>query len=143
MAVTPTGGGLFGDRLDQAKGSIGRNRMTGMLDDVRTRLGNMVQEDPEQGIYRARRDMFTDPDLFDLEMKHIFEGNWIYLAHESQLPDNNDYLTMWMGRQPVIVSRTRDGELTAVVNACAHRGAMVCRRKKDNRSTWTCPFHGW
>jgi benzoate/toluate 1,2-dioxygenase alpha subunit len=20
---------------------------------------------------------------------------------------------------------------------------MVCRRKKDNRSTWTCPFHGW
>ena len=30
-----------------------------------------------------------------------------------------------------------------MLNACAHRGAMVCRRKKDNRSTWTCPFHGW
>jgi len=25
--------------------------------------------------------MFTDPDLFELEMKYIFEGNWIYLAH--------------------------------------------------------------
>ena len=67
----------------------------------------------------------------------------IYLAHESQLPTNGDYLTTWIGRQPVIVSRTRTGDLAAVVNACAHRGAMVCRRKKDNRSTWTCPFHGW
>jgi benzoate/toluate 1,2-dioxygenase subunit alpha len=117
--------------------------MTSMLDEVRTKIDTMVVEDPDRGIFRARRDMFTDPELFELEMKYIFEGNWIYLAHESQLPENNDYLSMWIGRQPVIVSRTRKGELTAVLNACAHRGAMVCRRKKDNRSTWTCPFHGW
>jgi benzoate/toluate 1,2-dioxygenase subunit alpha len=117
--------------------------MTGMLDDVRSRLDNMVIEDPDRGIFRARRDMFTDPELFELEMKHIFEGNWIYLGHEGQLPNPNDYLTTWMGRQPVILSRDRQGELHAVINACAHRGAMVCRRKKDNRSTWTCPFHGW
>ena len=131
------------DGPDQAQDATRRNRMTGMLDDVRARLAHMVEEDPERGIFRARRDMFTDPDLFDLEMRYIFEGNWIYLAHETQLPNNNDYITMFMGRQPVIVSRTRDGELTAVLNACAHRGAMVCRRKKDNRATWTCPFHGW
>ena len=31
-------------------------------------------------------------------MKYIFEGNWIYLAHESQLPNNNDYLTTYIGR---------------------------------------------
>jgi len=117
--------------------------MTTMLDDVRAKLDNIVVEDPERGIFRARRDMFTDPDLFELEMKYIFEGNWIFLAHETQLPNNNDYLTMFMGRQPIIVSRTRNGELTAVLNACAHRGAMVCRRTKDNRSSWTCPFHGW
>jgi len=117
--------------------------MTQMLDEIVAKLDGMLIEDPENGIFRARRSMFTDPEFFELEMKFIFEGNWIYLAHESQLPNNNDYLTTWMGRQPVIISRTRTGELTAVVNACAHRGAMVCRRKKDNRSTWTCPFHGW
>ncbi|GEL18826.1 benzoate 1,2-dioxygenase large subunit [Pseudonocardia asaccharolytica] len=117
--------------------------MSTTLDGVRTKIENALEEDPERGIYRARRDMFTDPELFELEMKHIFEGNWIYLAHESQLPNKNDYLTTWMGRHPVIISRTREGELAAIINACAHRGAMVCRRKKDNRSTWTCPFHGW
>jgi benzoate/toluate 1,2-dioxygenase subunit alpha len=117
--------------------------MTTTLHEVRSRLVGAIDEDPGRGIYRARRDIFTDPDLFELEMKYIFEGNWIYLAHESQLANNNDYLTLFMGRQPVIVSRDRKGQLHAVLNACAHRGAMVCRRPKDNRSTWTCPFHGW
>ena len=111
--------------------------MTIPLDDITRKLDRALMEDPAQGIYRCNREIFIDPELFDLEMKHIFEGNWIYLAHESQLADNGDYLTTWMGRQPVIVSRTRTGELAAVLNACAHRGAMVCRRKKDNRSTWT------
>ena len=26
-------------------------------------------------------------------MKYIFEGNWIYLAHETQIPNKNDYFT--------------------------------------------------
>src|SRR5579862_8451783 len=106
-----------------------------MLDSVQTTIETAFEENARDGHYRVARNIFTDPELFDLEMKYIFEGNWIYLAHESQLAENGDYLTTWMGRQPVIVSRTRTGELAAVLNACAHRGAMVCRRKKDNRST--------
>ncbi|MGD9773112.1 MAG: benzoate 1,2-dioxygenase large subunit, partial [Diaphorobacter sp.] len=47
-------------------------------------LEDALQEDKEQGIFRCRRDIFTNPDLFELEMKHIFESNWVYLAHESQ-----------------------------------------------------------
>ena len=54
-------------------------------------------EDPAQGIYRCNREIFIDPDLFDLEMKYIFEGNWIYLAHESQLAENGDDPTTWIG----------------------------------------------
>jgi hypothetical protein len=48
------------------------------------RLDTAIVEDKENGLYRCRRDVFTDPEWFELEMKHIFEGNWIYLAHESQ-----------------------------------------------------------
>ena len=76
-------------------------------------------------------------------MKHIFEGNWIYLAHESQIPNVNDYFTTYIGRQPIVISRDKEGELNALINACSHRGAMLCRRKTDNRTTFTCPFHGW
>ena len=106
-------------------------------------LDNAIIEDHENGIYRAHRSIFTDEELYELEMKHIFEGNWIYLAHESQLPNPGDYFTTWMGRQPVVITRGKDGTLHAMINSCAHRGAMLCRRKTDNRMTITCPFHGW
>ena len=110
---------------------------------VRERLETAVVENPEKGVYQCRRDIFTDPDLFDLEMTHIFEGNWVFLAHESQIPEPNDYFTTFIGRQPVVVTRDKGGELHAVINACAHRGATLCRRKHGNKGSFTCPFHGW
>lgn len=106
-------------------------------------LATAVQDDKEAGLYRCRRDIFTNEDLFALEMKHIFEGNWVYLAHESQIPEPNDYYTTWIGRQPVVITRDKTGTLNAVINACAHKGAMLCRRKQGNKGSFTCPFHGW
>ena len=88
-------------------------------------LDSAVVEDPEAGVYRANRRIFTDEEVFELEMKHIFEGNWIYLAHESQVPEKGDYFTTYMGRQPVVITRGQDGELNLLINACAHRGAMI------------------
>jgi benzoate/toluate 1,2-dioxygenase subunit alpha len=113
------------------------------LDHLSTVLADAVIDDREAGVYRTNRRIFTDEEIFELEMKHIFEGNWVYLGHESQLPAPGDYFTTYMGRQPVVITRDRDGELHCLINACAHRGAMICRRKTDNRMTLTCPFHGW
>lgn len=102
-----------------------------------------VQDDSAAGLFRCRRDIFTNEDLYALELKHIFEGNWVYLAHESQIPEVNDYYTTFIGRQPVVITRDKTGTLNAVINACAHKGAMLCRRKQGNKGSFTCPFHGW
>lgn len=110
---------------------------------LRDRIAGAVIEDPANGIYRCRRDVFTDATLFDLEMKHIFEGNWVFLAHESQVPEPNDYFTTWIGRKPIAITRDKGSELHAMINACAHRGATLCRRKHGNKGSFTCPFHGW
>ncbi|MGH8393928.1 MAG: Rieske 2Fe-2S domain-containing protein, partial [Pseudomonas sp.] len=117
--------------------------MISTFDRLARQLRDSVQEDPATGVFRCRRDIFTDPDLFALEMKHIFEGGWVYLAHESQVPEINDYFTTWIGRQPVVITRDKHGTLHGLVNACAHRGAMLCRRKQGNKGSFTCPFHGW
>lgn len=117
--------------------------MTETLEGIRAHLDQALVEDHENGVYRAKRSIFTDEDLFELEMKHIFEGNWVYLAHDSQIPNVGDYFTTYIGRQPIIISRDKQGGLNALINACSHRGAMLCRRKTDNRTTFTCPFHGW
>src|SRR6202045_1863486 len=120
-----------------------RPRRKQMLDTIQQTLDKAVEDNAKQGIYRVARGIFTDPEIFELEMKHIFEGNWIYLAHESQIPNKNDYFTTYMGRQPIFIARNRDGELSAFINACSHRGAMLCRFKRGSRVIFTCPFHGW
>src|SRR5690606_28199975 len=117
--------------------------MTETLNEVSSLLDNALVDSPETGEYRTNRNIFTDEEVFELEMKHIWEGNWVYLAHESQIPNIGDYYTTNIGRQPIIISRNKQGELNALINACSHRGAMLCRRKTDNRTTFTCPFHGW
>ena len=106
-------------------------------------IENGVQEKPDEAIHRVNRQIFTDEEIFELEMKYIFENNWIYLAHERQIPEIGDYYTTYIGRHPVVITRDKDGGLNCIINACAHRGAMLCRRKTDNRTTFTCPFHGW
>ncbi len=110
---------------------------------LRDRVATALVEDEEAGIYRCRRDAFTDPALFELEMKHIFESSWVYLAHESQVAAANDFFTTWIGRVPVVLTRARDGAIHALVNACSHRGAKLCRRKRGNQPIIVCPFHGW
>src|SRR5947209_5417525 len=115
----------------------------GNLREIEERLPSLMEEDAEKGNFRVARNIFTDPALFELEMRYIWEGNWIYLAHESQIPKKNDYFTTHMGRQPIFIARNKNGELNAFINACSHRGAMLCRHKRANKATYTCPFHGW
>ena len=106
-------------------------------------LDSLVEKDEAKGLFRCKREMFTNEELFELEMEHIFEGNWIYLAHESQIPNVNDYYTTKMGRQPIVITRNKDRQLNAFINACAHRGATLARFKRGNKGSFTCPFHGW
>jgi hypothetical protein len=54
-----------------------------MQDSVKKTLATVLEDNAKVGTYRVARDIFTDPEIFELEMKHIFEGNWIYLAHSA------------------------------------------------------------
>lgn len=102
-----------------------------------------IHDHPERAEFTVDRSIFTDPEIFTLEMRAIFEGNWIYLAHESQLPRPHDFYTTTIGRQPVLLTRNKAGEIGGFLNACPHRGATVCLSKRGNQKVLTCPYHGW
>lgn len=94
--------------------------------------------------YTSKKHTLQNLQVFDFKGKWLCrEGDWIYLAHESQIPNVNDFLTTTIGRQPIFIARNKAGELNAFLNACSHRGAMLCRHKTGNRASYTCPFHGW
>ncbi|WP_075836419.1 MULTISPECIES: aromatic ring-hydroxylating oxygenase subunit alpha [unclassified Rhodococcus (in: high G+C Gram-positive bacteria)] len=87
--------------------------------------------------------MYTDPDIFELEMKNIFEKTWVWVAHESEVADAGKFKTTHVGRQPVIVTRDRKGEIHTLLNRCRHRGASVCESRSGEANGFTCPYHAW
>ena len=106
-------------------------------------FASLVDDRAGEGVFRVDRAVYTDPEVFAAEIETIFEGNWIYLAHESQIASPGDYLAVWMGRQPVIVNRRADGSVGAMLNACAHRGARLTPTRQGKATTFVCRYHGW
>ncbi len=102
-----------------------------------------VDDRPEEGVFRVHRDVYHSPELFELEMKYIFERTWNFLTLESQIPKANDYITTFIGRTPVVVTRDAKGQLHGFLNACRHKGATVCRLEKGNAKFHVCLYHGW
>jgi phenylpropionate dioxygenase-like ring-hydroxylating dioxygenase large terminal subunit len=87
--------------------------------------------------------VISDPEIYQLEMKHIFARTWQFLAHESELPDAGSYVTRWMANDPVLLVRTNSGEIKAFLNSCTHRGVHLCTADFGKKKTFTCPYHGW
>ena len=92
---------------------------------------------------RVHTSMYTDAQLFDAELEKIFYSTWIWVAHESEIPDNGSYKTTYIGKQPVIVVRDRKKDVHVLLNRCRHRGATVCEHKKGKTNSFVCPYHGW
>jgi phenylpropionate dioxygenase-like ring-hydroxylating dioxygenase large terminal subunit len=92
---------------------------------------------------RVHRSIYTDPRIFELEMTRIFGAVWVYLAHESQIPQNDDFITAKLGLRPLIVVRDSQGRIRALFNRCTHRGARVCREARGSARTFQCAYHGW
>jgi benzoate/toluate 1,2-dioxygenase alpha subunit len=95
------------------------------------------------GVSRIDRRVYFDPAIFELEMKYIWERVWIYIGHESQFQKAGDYITGTIGRQPVFAIRDKSGQVGVFINACTHRGAMLCRLSRGNARILACPYHGW
>lgn len=106
-------------------------------------LSRLVVELPGTGGLQIHRDIFRDPEVFELEMKHVFEGTWIFLGFAVQAPAPHDFFTTWIGRQPVVVMRDSEGQLKAFYNTCRHKGAQLCHVGRGNARYHVCSYHGW
>ncbi|HTY54447.1 MAG TPA: Rieske 2Fe-2S domain-containing protein, partial [Candidatus Binataceae bacterium] len=100
-------------------------------------LRGLVRDD------RVHRSIYTDPQIFELEMEKIFSRVWIYVGHESQIPKPGDFYCTSIARQPVVMTRHLDGSVHVLFNRCGHRGAKVLNEQSGNARTLTCMYHGW
>jgi phenylpropionate dioxygenase-like ring-hydroxylating dioxygenase large terminal subunit len=104
-----------------------------------TDAAHLVQ--PDAG--RINRRIFGDAQIHELELERIFARCWLFVGHESQIPRAGDFVTTYMGEDPVILARAPNGEIGVLLNNCAHKGRTVCQLDRGNTKLFTCPYHGW
>jgi len=99
---------------------------------------------PEGGVARVPFQVFSDPAIYALEQEKIFRGPvWHYLCLETEVRKPGDIKTSWLGDTPIIVTRDENGAVHAMINRCAHKGALVCLKERDNKPSLTCVYHSW
>jgi benzoate/toluate 1,2-dioxygenase alpha subunit len=92
----------------------------------------------------VHRDVYIDQEVFDLEMEHLFPNSWVYVGHDSQIPNPGDYYTTTIGTQPVIMIRQHDGGVKVLFNRCAHKGVKLLQQACGNAGRFIrCPYHAW
>lgn len=92
---------------------------------------------------RVHGSLYVDPGVFALEMDRIFRQGWVFVGHESEIPEPGDWVTRRIGLEPVILVRSLDGTVRVLANRCAHRGAMLCQAEKGNSRAFRCAYHAW
>ncbi|HXG36074.1 MAG TPA: aromatic ring-hydroxylating dioxygenase subunit alpha [Dehalococcoidia bacterium] len=97
--------------------------------------------DASKGLVSRR--LFVDREVYEAELERIFARCWLFLAHESMIPNPGDFFSTYMGEDPVIVIRDSAGKVNAFINSCRHRGMKVCRADQGNAASFTCSYHGW
>ncbi len=88
-------------------------------------------------------DFFNNEDVHELEMERIFGQAWIFVGHETEIPEPGDYARRYIGNDTFIFVRSEDGEINLLFDSCRHRGGQVCRAEQGNTSHFRCPYHGW
>lgn len=103
----------------------------------------LVIENEEKNIFKVNRKAFTDPEIFEIEKKKIFDKCWLYIGHESEIAKPKDFINRTVGGRPLIFNRDTDGEIHVLLNSCPHRGSIVCREHKGNSKVFQCFYHAW
>ncbi|WP_313296045.1 aromatic ring-hydroxylating dioxygenase subunit alpha [Diaphorobacter sp.] len=85
----------------------------------------------------------SDPELYEMEMERIFGKIWVFLGHESEIPNSGDFVTRDMGSDSVLVTRDKSGEVHVLLNLCSHRGMRISTLDAGNTQIHTCIYHGW
>lgn len=99
----------------------------------------------ESGLEKGQvpTEIFGLDSVFDAELRRIFARSWVFVAHETEIPNRGDYVLRRIGLDPVIVTRDDSGNLNVLSNHCRHRGTQVCLTDRGNAHSFRCPYHGW
>jgi phenylpropionate dioxygenase-like ring-hydroxylating dioxygenase large terminal subunit len=71
------------------------------------------------------REIFVNDEIYQEELERVFTRAWLFVGHESQIPNPGDFFVSSMGEESVILCRDRAQKVHVFLNSCRHRGMKV------------------
>lgn len=86
---------------------------------------------------------YVDERIHALELETVFARSWQFAARADQLERPGAYVTLEIGREPIVVVRGRDNLLRGFFNVCGHHAAALMTDPEGTAPHLRCPYHGW
>lgn len=96
--------------------------------------------------YRMRipTDRYTSREFQEREREAIWMQIWQIVGRVDELPKAGDWKVYQIFDQSFIIARGKDDVLRGFVNACRHRGNVLCRDGAGNaKRGFLCQYHLW
>ena len=85
------------------------------------------------------RDLYISQDAFDFDLTAIYGQSWLMAGMECELPKTGSYISMMVGKWPVLIVRDKQGDIRAFHNSCRHRGSVICPVGHGTAPKLVCP----
>ena len=104
-------------------------------------FSQLLSSQPEG--FSLQQEFYRDAGIYRRELERLFLKSWLYVGHVSQVPETGDYFLYELGDESVIIIRSGENEIKALLNLCRHRGSRICLEPEGRRNLLVCPYHGW
>jgi len=104
-------------------------------------MAKLAEAHPEN--FSLSQEFYRDPDIYQHDIEQIFLKSWLYAGHQSEIPKIGDWFLFQFDQESVIIIRSSENEINALLNVCQHRGSRVCVESSGCSKRLTCRYHGW
>jgi phenylpropionate dioxygenase-like ring-hydroxylating dioxygenase large terminal subunit len=89
---------------------------------------------------------YTSEEYFAFEKESLFQREWLFVGHQNQIPNPGDYFSVTIAGEPLLATRSADGQVNVLSAVCRHRGYPIGYgpiHSGGNCDALVCPYHKW
>jgi phenylpropionate dioxygenase-like ring-hydroxylating dioxygenase large terminal subunit len=89
------------------------------------------------------QEFYLSSEVFEKDVENIVLKSWVLVGHQSQISEVGEFFLSRIAGESVIVVRSDEQTINALINVCRHRGSRVCLQQQGRASRFVCPYHAW
>jgi len=97
-----------------------------------------------QGQFTLPAYYYIAEEIFQRELRQLFESSWICVGHVSDFPQRGSFITVDVGKESLLIVRDHQDKYHAHFNVCRHRGTKLTDSPCGLAGkSFQCPYHAW